>query len=232
MWRSMGFFYSENWLIWSRDLEWPQGELDAFIGLLFRFVLMTNVAKYKKMTCQSGNIWSGMSEEAVGWRSTGRGATYREMLRWQITWLDCGVELMAGLMTVHRRRHNGKEPPINWNRLPVSQAEHLPQMFEVSLPKVTAKWKCAFTGFPGSSCTWSGLRNHFNQQNWGDSLIILEENPSPLPHYERCECQGPPRTLKTDTTQQKSASSERNNGREGIHCKTVSRWARWLSEST
>ena len=77
-------------------------------------------------------------------------------------------------------------------RLPVSQKEHLLHMFEVSFPRVATKCQCPFPGNPGLSHTWRGIRNHFNQKHWRDSLMILEE---PLPyfqHSENCGRQMPP----------------------------------------
>ena len=34
--------------------------------------------------------------------------------------------------------------------------------------------------------------NHFNRQNWGESLRNLEEHPTPLPKCKRCGSQVPP----------------------------------------
>ena len=73
------------------------------------------------MTCQSGTLRSGISEEAAGWRSMLRGATHREWLIIQTPFLDCRVEITAGLMKVHIQKMHGTETEIDWNRLMVSQ---------------------------------------------------------------------------------------------------------------
>ena len=70
--RGMGFFYADDGLIGLRDLEQLQGSLNATIGLFCRIGLMANVAKSKTMTCHPGTICSGMPEEAVVQRSTGK----------------------------------------------------------------------------------------------------------------------------------------------------------------
>ena len=76
----VGVLYADDGLIGSQDTEWIVGGISILIGLFRRIGLMANVAKSKNMTCQPGTIRSGMSEEAVGWRSTGRGTIYRERL--------------------------------------------------------------------------------------------------------------------------------------------------------
>ena len=61
-----------------------------------------------------------MSEEAVVRKSTGRGATYKERIIWQIQFPDCGLELVAGSVKAHWMRMRGTKPVIIWNRLLVS----------------------------------------------------------------------------------------------------------------
>ena len=73
--RRMRIFYVDDGLVGSREPEWLQGSISVLIDLLRQYGLVDNVANYKSMTCQPGAIWSGMSEEAVGQWSTGRGAT-------------------------------------------------------------------------------------------------------------------------------------------------------------
>ena len=38
-------------------------------------------------------------------------------------------------MMVYRRRMHEKEPEIDWNHLPVSQTEHLTQVYDIRFPK-------------------------------------------------------------------------------------------------
>ena len=51
-----------------------------------------------------------------------------------ISFPEYGVELTAGSITAHRQRMYGKEPAIEWSRLPVSQTEHQPQVYDVRFP--------------------------------------------------------------------------------------------------
>ena len=61
-------FYADDDMIGSRDPEWLQGEINVHIGLFRRVILMTNIEKFKTMTCQPGEIFMGMSEEAFSCR--------------------------------------------------------------------------------------------------------------------------------------------------------------------
>ena len=105
-----------------------------------------------------------MSEEAVGWRSMGKGATYQERIGKRLPCLDCRMELMTGSMIAHRRRLHGTDQAIDCERLPVSHMEHLPQVLEVSFTRVTNKWQSHLPGRPGSSRIWSVLRKKYEQE--------------------------------------------------------------------
>ena len=87
---------------------------------------------------------------------------------------------------------NGMEPENDLNRFPVIQTENIPQVFDVSFQKGTYQCPCPFTGCPVSLQTWNGLRNHFNQHHWGESLRILEEHPTLFPKCEKGGSQIPP----------------------------------------
>ena len=71
--RYLGLFYANNGMVGLWDPEWPQGNLSVIIGLFRRYGPVAIVFKYKAMKCQTGAIQSGMSEETVGRRCTGRG---------------------------------------------------------------------------------------------------------------------------------------------------------------
>ena len=73
LWRCLVIFYANGGMVGSRDPNWLQGDLNVIIGLLRRYVLVANVIKSKVVICQPGALQSGMSEEAVGLRCTGRG---------------------------------------------------------------------------------------------------------------------------------------------------------------
>ena len=137
-----------------------------------------------------------MSEEAVVRQRTVKGATYRGRLRIHNPCPDSGVDLTTGLVAVHRRRMHGTEPDIYWKWLPVSQTEHISQIFDVILPKGTSHFPCTFPGCPGSSCTCNGLRNHFNLHNWGGSIRILDQHPTLFHKCDRCGSQVPPWRLR------------------------------------
>ena len=83
-------------------------------------------------------------------------------------------------MTEHRQRMHRTEPSIDWNRLPVSQTEHHPQFYDLIFPRTTKRCPFPFTGCPGSSFTWNGLRYHFNRQHWGEQNQDPRGAPKPL----------------------------------------------------
>ena len=86
---------------------------------------MSNVSKFKTITYQPGKTQLRMSEDAVVRKGKGKVYTYRGRLRRQLPFLECGVELMVGSMADQSRCLNGTDPDIYWNRIPVSQKEHL-----------------------------------------------------------------------------------------------------------
>ena len=188
----MGVFYIDDGLIGSWDMEWIKGSLRIIIGLLRCIGLMANSAKFKIMTCQPGMMRTGMSEEAMGRRSTGKIATYQESLRKRLLCPDFGVDLMEGSMINHRRRLHGKEMAINRDRLLVSHTDHLTHFFEVIFLRVMTNFQCPSTECSGSSCTRRGLRKNFNRQYWRDSMMILQEHPSLFLHCDCCGFQVPP----------------------------------------
>ena len=140
--------------------------------------------------------------------------------------------MTTGLMMDHRRSLYGTESAIDWNRLPVIQIEHLPQVFEFSSPRVTNKCQYPFPGFPGSYCVWSSLRNHLNRQNWRYSIMILKNNPRLYPTVRAVYARPHLGSSTTVTTPYNSSGSERNAISDGRHYNTTSRQLIWLSDST
>ena len=144
---------------------WIQGEfrgiLMSLLTLFNQSGMMANISKSKTMTCQLGAIPSEISEEAFGWKSTVKGATYQEQLRRRLLCPYCGVELTFVSMTTHRRHLHGNNPDIKCNQLPFIHMEHPPpQVYDVRFLRDTTKFQCPFPGFPGLSCTRSSLHNH------------------------------------------------------------------------
>ena len=131
-------------MVGSRDTEWLQVTLNVLISLFRWYRLVVNVASSKAMTCQPVTLRSGISEEVVGQHCTYRVETYWDLLRIWIPCPDCGVELTTGSMTVHRCRMYGTKPEVGWNRLPVSQTEHIPQVCDVIFPKVSSQCNAPF----------------------------------------------------------------------------------------
>ena len=105
--------------------------MNVMVGLFRHYGLTDNVAKSHSMAFQPGALPSGMSEEAKALKYTGVVDLYKVRLRRRIPCLECGVDLTAGSTTAHRQHMHGTEPEIDWSRMPVSQTEHQPQVYDV-----------------------------------------------------------------------------------------------------
>ena len=139
-----------------------------------------------------------------------------------------------GSMMAHRIRINRTEPEIDWSRIPVSQTEYPPQVYDFSFPKGTTLRPCPFNGLPGYSKTCNRLRNHFNRQHWGDSIRILEEKPYPFYKCDRCRSQVP--TWRINSRHYESEKSRlgevRPIMRETLqHCFEASQVSIWVIQS-
>ena len=112
--------------------------------------LAAKIAKSKTMTFQPGSIWSGMLEEAFFWCSKGEEDTYPERLKRRMMCTDFGLEIKLGYLPDHRRRLYGTKPVIDWERLPLRQHKHLPQVYEISFHRSSSRCQCAF--LQGAMC--------------------------------------------------------------------------------
>ena len=84
----MGLLYAENSVVGFWDRECIQGDLNMIIGLFCWYGLVKNIVTSKSMTCHTGKLRSGISEEAVGRQCMVRGATYCKRLVTQIPFPD------------------------------------------------------------------------------------------------------------------------------------------------
>ena len=167
--RRICVFYADDGILGLQYPECLQGALNVLIGLFRRIGLAANVSNLKTMNFQLGEILLGMSVDEFPRRSTGEGDNYLERLRRRMLCPDCGVEMMEIYLKYHRRKLYGTNPKIDWDRIPVSQHKHLPQVYEIILPRDSIKCQCPFTGCIGSSRNRGGLRNHFKRLHWWDS---------------------------------------------------------------
>ena len=127
----------------------------------------------------------------MGRRCTGSMVTYHKRLIIRMPFPYYGVELTVGSMATHRRRMYGTEPEFDCNIFPVSQTEHIMQVFNVSFPKVTSHFSLPFPVCPGSLQTWNGLQKKNYRHHLGDSLWIFEKHPTPFTKCKKCGIQVP-----------------------------------------
>ena len=82
---------------------------------------------------------------------------------------------------------------------------------------------------------WDGLRSHFNRQNWGDQIMILEDHPNSLPRCERCRIQVPAGRLSNiqSTSEKCKQGEERRLRRENLQrCFEASRVLLYINANT
>ena len=142
----LGVFYTYVGMVGAQDSEWLQYTLNIIIGLFQRYGLVGNVVKYWTITCQTGALQLGMLREAVVRGCMGLGVSCQERPWRRIPCTECGVEPNSGFMASHLISTHGTETEIDWNRLTISQTEHLPQVYEASSPKGTTHYSCPFPG--------------------------------------------------------------------------------------
>ena len=68
--RYLGFFYADDGMVRSRDSDWLYHAVNVLVGLFRKYGLAAKVAKSRTMTCQSGALRAGMSEEAMVMKCT------------------------------------------------------------------------------------------------------------------------------------------------------------------
>ena len=135
----MGFFYTNDDMIGSRDPDCLKHFTNVMIGLFQHYGLAATITKSLSMTFQTSALRSGMSAEAEDLKCMGMEDSYRIRLIQRIPCLECGVELTAGKMMAHRCHMHRTEPEIDWNWLTVSQTEHHPQVYNVRFPQPTKR---------------------------------------------------------------------------------------------
>ena len=63
--RCLGVLYADYGLVVSCDLDWLQHTINDLVGLFIRYGLVYNVTKSCKITCQTGALRAGISEDAM-----------------------------------------------------------------------------------------------------------------------------------------------------------------------
>ena len=106
--------------------------------------------------------------------------------------IEFQVEMTTSSLTAYRWKLHGTVPTIYWDRLPVIQYKHLPQVYEDRFPRESSKYQCTFTGCLRPYHSRSGLSNHSTMMHLCDRIHILEDHPTPYPHCEICGHQVPP----------------------------------------
>ena len=89
-------FYAEDGMVASSDPGWLQGTFNTLVGLFDRVGLRNNVRKTVGMVCHPCQAAGNLTTEAYRKRVMGVGRTYRERLKGQVDWGECGEMLVVG----------------------------------------------------------------------------------------------------------------------------------------
>ena len=87
----MRVFYADNGMFISHNLDWLQHTPNVLVGILRRYGLAANVAKFRTMTYQPRSFREGMPEETISLKCTEVRDLYRVRLQRRIPFPECGV---------------------------------------------------------------------------------------------------------------------------------------------
>ena len=171
-------FYVENSMVASSAPHWLQGDFNTLVGLFDRLGLRTNVRKKVGMVCHPYQAARNLSEAAYKRRVMGKGPTYRDCLKGQVSCRECGDLMVAGSMiihiiTQHKRVMNTRR---RW-RTPATGA--VPKTFRMVFPVKGGLRSCPVEGYPGRVAKRTAMRVHFLQLHVLDTVVILEEGNHP-----------------------------------------------------
>ena len=93
---------------------------------------------------------------------TGEGLTYLERKRERVECRDCGKELAAGSLDIHRMPQHGKtrERWWNWTDAATGVRGEEPTTYRIVFPKGETQ-ECPVEGCPGRARTRMAMRVHF-----------------------------------------------------------------------
>ena len=91
------------------DPAWLQGAFTALVAIFDRVGLLNNVGKTVSIVCHPCQAGDGnLTEEAYGWRITGKGRSYVEQQRERVACGECREFLAVGSMSIHLVTRHGK----------------------------------------------------------------------------------------------------------------------------
>ena len=111
----IGYTYADDGMVASSDPRWLQWAFTTLVGLFERVGLKTNTGKTVSTTCRPCPAVGNRSEAAYGHTMTGEGLTYLERKQERVECRDCGMELAAGSLDIHRMTQHGKPKERLWN---------------------------------------------------------------------------------------------------------------------
>ena len=90
------------------DPRWIQGSFNTLVSLFYRVGLRTNFGKTVGMVCHSCQAAGNLLEALYGRRVMGEGPTYRERLKGQVSFRECGELMAEGYLTSLMMTQHGR----------------------------------------------------------------------------------------------------------------------------
>ena len=115
-------------------------------------------------------------------------------------------------MTAHRLQMHRTKMAIDWNRLPVSQMGHHPQVYYMSFPREKNGDPEPFPDAQVPLAPVLACEIISASSTGGGGIRILEEHPTPFPKCERCGIQVPQWRLNDRHYESENANWERHHG--------------------
>ena len=167
-------------MVASSDPGWLQGAFNTLVGLFNRVGLQNNVGKTVGMVCRTCQAAGTQLEAAYERRMTGEELSYQERQRFRVQCLECGEEMLMGLLEVHQQTQHGKASGGRRHWVTMAPGGDPPTY---NMAFITA-WDPR--NFPIEGCWGQGemrmaMMVHFLHRNTGDTVIIPDEGNLPHP---------------------------------------------------
>jgi hypothetical protein len=184
-------FYADDGLLASHNAERVQQGLDKFTELFLRVGLKMNATKTVVMISGGPKEYARQGPEAYHRKVTGKGKTHRERMAEKVKCPMCEKEMRRQSLQQHGRRCHGVETLTTMEVICAEAATTTMaqmvngQQYTVSITKGRKK-VCPVEGCLAKAACGYQMRRHFVSQHTGDTVIILQEGPVPLPRCASC----------------------------------------------
>ena len=125
-----------------------------------RYYYHPHQRKTVSMACRPCSAAGNRTEKSYTHTMTGKGLSPRERKRERVTGGDCGQEMAAGSLDLHRMSQHGRARERKWTWTDATTGGEEPRTYRIDFPKGGAK-TCPVEGCPGRAGTRTAMRVHF-----------------------------------------------------------------------